>query len=136
MTRMDVVRHEHNPDRTRENGWAYWRCSGCGELCHYAAGMATPAGIAYCTCCTAAGALPCLACGDPCLPAEHNAHILVRHPVCPECNVLANTALGSGHADDCRFCAGDQTASEELARGEGRRFATAADAAAWLQDGE
>lgn len=92
----DVIAHEHNADRTRENGWAYWRCSGCGELCHYVPTPPVPEIYAFCPCCTEAGTMPCLACGDPCEPTGHAEHIQTKHPACPVCHIIEGSALGTG----------------------------------------
>lgn len=92
---MDVVRHEHNPDRARDNGWACWRCTGCDQLCHYVPATPNPPGsdfYGYCPCCTTAGTMPCLACGDPCLPTEHAVHIQTKHPLCT-CGLIKGGAL-------------------------------------------
>ena len=45
-----TVPHEHNADRTRESGWAYWRCTGCGQLCHQS--RPDLSGYDFCSCCT------------------------------------------------------------------------------------
>lgn len=94
-----TVAHEHNADRTRENGWAYWRCTGCGQLCHYVPAQPNPAGTdfyGYCACCTDAGTMPCLACGDPCQVTDYVEHIRTKHPSCPACLVIEGSALGTG----------------------------------------
>ena len=90
----DVIVHEHNADRTRENGWAYWRCTGCGELCHYS--RPDLSGYDMCACCTDAGSMPCLACGDPCQLEDYATHIRTKHPACPVCLVMEGSALGTG----------------------------------------